>query len=387
MPRTMKRFPRFRARVLLPLLAVIASSLSALAAEPPAAPAGTARQWGTATLARIHEGFYLPQQSLYALEVGAGTKPRPGWIWDASIQLGALCSAARLEPQTYLPQVRSYATALRAYRTMHKGIPGLDVNPPPKPPDRYYDDNAWISMALLEAYELTKDPKDLALASDAFNFTMSGEDDKTFGGGIFWHEDQTKSKNACSSGPAMLAAMRFHKVTGEAKYLAIAKRLYDWTRAHLQDADGLVSDSISVPDGKVDGRKFTYNSATLIHSACLLYGVTGEKAYLDEARRVAKASEKRFVRARDGAITGSGKLGVKLVEAYLCLAEADHDAHWREVVARCLVAVHAQRNAGGGYAQDWNAPPLAADKPVRLIDQSAAARGYWVAAEHGVDLR
>src|SRR3954466_5022599 len=195
----------------------LAILIFSLLSTPPARAADpTLQKWAAETLSKIDAGFWMPQASLYALETNNNKRPRPAWVWDASIQLGALCSAARLSPQTYLPKVKAYATALRTYRTTYHDRPGLDVNPAPKPPDRYYDDNAWISMSLLEAYELTKDPKDLALARDAFNFAMSGEDDKSFGGGIFWHEDQTKSKNACSSGPAMLAAMRFHKATGEA---------------------------------------------------------------------------------------------------------------------------------------------------------------------------
>jgi uncharacterized protein YyaL (SSP411 family) len=180
--------------------------------------------------------------------------------------------------------------------------------------------------------------------------------------------------------------MMLHKVTGEAKYLESAKRLYDWTRAHLQDPqDGLVFDSISVPAGQLERAKYTYNSATLIRAACMLYRQTKDKAYLDEAQRVARAAEGRFVRSSDGVIRGSGKLGVKLVEGFLELYEVDRDEHWRQVVGKCLGALHRRRNADGWYAQDWQAG-LSGGRPVRLIDQSAAARAYWLGAEHGVTI-
>jgi uncharacterized protein YyaL (SSP411 family) len=354
-----------------------------------AVPAGAAddpAQWGAQMLAQIHEHFYLPAQGLYAEQINnADNSPHPGWIWDASVQLGALCSAARVDPKAYLPQVKSYAVALRAYRTTYHDRPGIDVNPPPKTPDRYYDDNAWICLALLEADQLTHDAGDLALATDAYNFLMSGEDPANLDGGIYWHEDRPTSKNACSSGPAMLAALSFYRLTHDQKYLATAKRLYGWTRAHLQDpTDGLVWDSMNVASGRVNKAKYTYNSATLLRAACLLHQITKDKAYLDEAHRIAASAEKRFIRARDGVFTGSGKLAVKLVEAYLEMYETDHDEHWRQLVGRCLAALHDHRNEAGWYAQDWQADPLPADKPVRLIDQSAPARAYWLAAEHGV---
>jgi predicted alpha-1,6-mannanase (GH76 family) len=283
--------------------------------------------------------------------------------------------------------VRAYATALRTYRTTYHDRPGLDVNPAPKPPDRYYDDNAWISMSLLEAYELTKDPKDLALAREAYDFLMSGEDLATLGGGIYWHEDQTKSKNACSSGPAMVASLAFHRLTGEQKYLDTAKRLYDWTRTTLQDKDGLIFDSISVPEGKLARVKLTYNAGTFIRAAAGLYAVTRDRAYLEEARRVATAAEKRFVK-QDGIIEGWGKLAVKLLEGFIDLSKVDDDpaqsAHWKTIATRAVTALHPHRSEDGWYALDWDKAPLAKGATARLIDQSAAARAYCYAAEHGI---
>jgi len=283
--------------------------------------------------------------------------------------------------------VRAYAVGLRTYRTTYHDRPGLDVNPAPKPPDRYYDDNAWISMSLLEAYALTKDPKDLALAHDAYNFLMSGEDLKTLGGGIYWHEDQTKSKNACSSGPAMVASLAFFRLTGEQKYLDTAKRLYDWTRETLQDKDGLIFDSISVPDGKLARVKLTYNCGTYIRAACGLFAATKDHAYLDEARRVATAAEKRFVKD-GGIIEGWGKLAVKLLEGFIDLAQVDDEpapaAHWKDVASRAVTALHHHRGEEGWYALDWHKDPPAKGAVARLIDQSAAAQAYWYAAEHGI---
>ena len=114
----------------------------------------------------------------------------------------------------------------------------------------------------------------------------------------------------------------------------------------------------------------------------LSYQITREQQYLDEARRIARSAEARFVN-EDGVITGPGKLGVKLIEAFLTLSETDGDAHWRHVVRRCLSTLHRHRNEAGWYPQNWEAEPPPAERPVRLIDQAAPARAYWVAAEHG----
>lgn len=355
---------------------VLPESLRAESADP------TLVKWGTEILDAIQSDFYLPSRSLYSLSIHEKGKPHPAWIWDASIQLGALDAAARVEPDKYLPRVRSYARAVRAYRTLNHNLPGLDVNPPPKTPDRYYDDNAWICMSLLDSYELTHDPDNLRLALDSFHFVMSGGDD-VLGGGLYWHEDRKNAKHACTCGPGMIDALKLYRITGEQKYLTTALSLYNWTRGHLQDRDGLVFDAIDVPSGQIHPAKFTYNSATLLNASCRLYEITHDRKYLDEAERIAAAAERRFVRPSDGLITGSGKLGVKLIEAYLELAKIDHNEHWRDVVGRCLIALHTHRNAQGWYPQDWE-KELPVSDPVRLIDQSAAARAYWIAAAEGV---
>jgi len=338
---------------------------------------------GEESLDNIQKSFLMPDHSLYFLEINTTAKQHPCWIWDASIQLQALCAAARIEPKKYLPMVNRYATALASYRTLNHNRAGFDVNPPPKSTDRYYDDNAWIAMAFLEAYQLTHDRRHLALGIDAYNFALSGEDEK-LGGGIYWHEDRTDTKNTCSSGPTMIAALMLYKITGQPQYLQTAKRLYDWTRTHIQDDDGLVFDHITVPGGKVQGDKVSYNTGTLLKAACMLYQTTGEKKYLDEAERIAHASEGRFIRKSDGLIGGWGKLNVKLIEGFLSLQEVDHDPHWLELVGKCLAVLHTHRNAAGWYTLEWDASPPDLKQPVRLIDQSAPARAYWIAAEHGV---
>jgi len=367
-------------RIVAVSLAMAIAGITTTTATAPAAPDRCAFEvWGAQTLGGIQAAFFLPDRGLYAEQVNDAKTPRPSWLWDASIQLGALTAAARLEPDTYLPAVKAYAAALRSYRTENHGRPGLDVNPPPKSPDRYYDDNAWIVLALLEAYDLTHDSQTLALALDAYHFTMSGEDN-ALGGGIYWHEDNKRSKNACSCGPASLDALRLFEVTHDPAYLQTARRLYEWMRAHLQDSDGLIFDSIGVADGRISRAKYTYNSATLIEAGSLLYQITRDHKYLDEAERVAQAAEKRWIRPQDGLIPGAGKLAVKLVEALLVLRQTDHDDHWLAVVDRCLVSLGEHRDANGWYPMNWQASPPPATAPVRLIDQSAVARAYWLAA-------
>ena len=294
--------------------------------------------------------------------------------------LSALAAAARVDRQTYLLMLREYVDALRTYRTQRNGITGFDVWPAPKPTDRYYDDNAWIALALAETYNATQEQRDLELTDEALRFALSGEDAK-LGGGIYWHEDRHDRKHAVSTAPATCAALELFRATGNRSYLATGKRLYAWTAAHLLDSDSLYADSIAVADGTIDHAKYTYNSAMMIRCACLLHAATGESRYLLQAQATARAAEAYWVRPSDGAIRAESAMAGRLCEAFGFLRDEDGDPHWALIAARATKCLHDHcRDPNGWYTNRWDAQNVAALDPIRLIDQAAAARAFWATA-------
>ena len=337
--------------------------------------------WGAEALGQIRPGFYLPEQHLYGEEIGPNRgRPKPAFVWPSSIMLSALAAAAKVDEQTYLPMLREYIDALRTYRTNRNGITGLDVWPAPKTSDRYYDDNAWMALALAEAYQATRDARDLQFADEALKFTLSGEDGR-LGGGIYWHEDRFDRKHAVSCGPAICAAIILYQQTREKSYLDAAQRLYGWTRSHLRTSDDLYADSIGVADGAVDAKIYSYNTATMIRAGCLLFCATGQKHYLQEAQDSAKAAVARWVRSSDGAIVDESPMAHKLCESLVYLSATDHDPHWRQIADGALKYLHERcRDPNGWYGRRWDESDVAALDPVRLLDQASAARAFWVAA-------
>ena len=277
------------------------------------------KTWGLSAMGRIETEYGLPARCIYAdaLYIGKKRQKDPAFMWGCGVQLTALIAAARIDKPTYLPLVRRYISGLDVYWSKADPVPGYDVLPGPKSPDRYYDDIEWVALALVEAYELTGDTSNLERAEQTFKFVMSGED-KQLGGGLFWHEQEKKSKNTCSNGPAVVAALRLYEVTHKAEYLDTARRLYVWTNAHLQDSDGLYWDNVKL-DGQVEKTKFTYNTALMLRADALFYGITREKKYLDEAERVAKAAEAHWFRKETGAIADSGMFAHHLCEAFFAL--------------------------------------------------------------------
>jgi uncharacterized protein YyaL (SSP411 family) len=290
----------FRTRFLLPAVVSLGLVVPAVAEPPPF------RHWGAETQEVLHQDLWLPEKKLYAekADLESGKPDHPAFMWGVGVQLSALAAAASVEPDQYLAPMRDYADAIQVYWWEHHGIGGFDVQPGPKASDRYYDDNAWLVLALAEVSEVTKDRKYLDRAAATFRFVMSGEDDQ-LGGGIYWRELEKTSKNTCTNAPAIVSALRLHQLTKDDKHLETARRLYAWTKSKLQDSDGVFWDNIRL-NGRVDRRKFTYNSALMIRANCLFHEITGEAAYLDEARRIARAAGKQWI-AESGAIADSGK--------------------------------------------------------------------------------
>lgn len=159
--------------------------------------------------------------------------------------------------------------------------------------DRFYDDNIWLGIDFTDTYRLTGEVKYLEKAKSVWRFIESGTD-SLLGGGIYWCEQKKESKNTCSNAPGAVLALKLFMATGDSAYFRQGKGLYEWTRANLQDKeDNLYADNIRL-DGSVDKRKYAYNSGQMLQAAVLLYKLTHEPHYLEEAKAVAAACANHF---------------------------------------------------------------------------------------------
>lgn len=354
-----------------------------------AAPAVTSdqlRTWGVEALELGDEQLWLDNRGLYAefRRRRQSGELQPAFMWSAGVQLTALAAAARLEPDAYRERLLEYAESLQNYWKEKGGIGGYDVLPPPNEPDRYYDDNAWIVLALVEIYDVQPDDKYLDRAEQTLKFVLSGEDD-VLGGGVYWRERDKKSKNTCANAPTAAAALRLFQKRAEPQWRAAAERIYAWTRHNLQADDGLLWDNRKL-DGELDEQQYSYNTAMMIRACCLFYEITGERQWLEEAQRMARAAEAKWIDPETGAIKDGGSFAHMLVEAFLAVYKIDRDPRWRRLVERALIYVHdSVRDPEGRYAHSWDKPTRRRLWKFRLIDQASAARAFLVAAEAFAD--
>lgn len=164
--------------------------------------------------------------------------------------------------------------------------------------DRFYDDNQWIGIALMDAYERNKKPEYLKTAQLIERFMMTAYD-TIGGGGLYWEEGKLNTKNTCSNGPGIILALQLYKATNKKSYLDTALLLYNWVNEKLKAPSGIYYDNLKLPERKVDRRTYSYNTGTMLQSAVYLYEITKDKKYLDHATNTADSAMSFFY--------GSGK--------------------------------------------------------------------------------
>ena len=151
--------------------------------------------------------------------------------------------------------------------------------------DFIYDDMMWWVIALARGYGITADQEYLNKAIDGFSFVWEEAFDKV-NGGMKWSW-KVEGKVAAINYPTIIAAMYLYNITGQDAYLAKAKNIYSWARKTLfQETTGRVADHIV--DGSPPGfEDYTYNQGVCIGAAVMLYRVTGNKSYLNDAKLAA----------------------------------------------------------------------------------------------------
>jgi uncharacterized protein YyaL (SSP411 family) len=251
----------------------------------------------------------------------------------------------------------------------------------PKPADRYYDDNEWMVMSLIEASDALHSSECLEYAKETFKFVLSGEDDK-LGGGIYWRESKKDSKNTCSNAPAAACALALYEKSHDRALLEKAEQIYAWTKDHLRDpSDGLYWDNMSLT-GHIGKMKWTYNSGLMLRSAAELYRFTKKREYADDAREIQSSSLKRWVGA-NGELKDDGKFFHLLLEnwvrAYRLVPSIEDP---RAAINIGLTRLHdVGKDPLGHYGNRWDSDSKGMPYgKFMLLDQGAAARAYLIAS-------
>ncbi|HWX96151.1 MAG TPA: glycoside hydrolase family 76 protein [Solirubrobacteraceae bacterium] len=259
----------------------------------------------------MQKHYYLQGSGLYSGEPFS-------YLWPFSQAFAVTVSMAHVPrvPVSFARELKARLVGLDSYLDRNNsGAPeGMytstlaafdgTVAPPAGPGGtKYYDDNDWIGIELVRAYELTHDPTVLASAEAVMAFEMAGWDtnqEHACPGGIpFSNAAENNDRNTVTTAPAAELGAQLYRITANAQYLQFALKAYEWVRRCLLAPTGLYADHIS-PKGVVEPMLWSYNQGTMIGAGALLYQATGNSGYLYEARQSARAALAYFTPERLG---------------------------------------------------------------------------------------
>jgi hypothetical protein len=183
--------------------------------------------------------------------------------WPYSQTMHAFALADMVSGPARFPGLAAGMTAYRDPRGGHRESIG--------PGHRYYDDNAWLGLAMLQRHAFSGGATARRRAADIDAFVRNGLDPDS--GGILW-VDGGDTLNACSTGAgALLHALLGGDIAPSLRFLE-----------HLRDADGLVRDHVRA-DGSIEASVYSYNQGLLIAAAA----ASGHAALADEALEAGEA--------------------------------------------------------------------------------------------------
>ncbi|WP_091672135.1 glycoside hydrolase family 76 protein [Amycolatopsis marina] len=252
------------------------------------------------TYMALQRHFYDPERSLYLEEY-----PRTGgnpwsYVWPFSQAMIATQVLAGLPAvgHRYAGDVADRYRALELYWNDTTEPPGYDsyLRPPlGQGGDKFYDDNEWNALGLIQRHYMTEGGDQAALdrAAEIFDLVVFGWDtdpDHPCPGGVFWTQaDWSTDRNTVSNGPGAEVGLHLYLITGDEYYLDWALRMYEWVRGCLLAPNGLYWDNIRL-DGSIWEAQFSYNQGVMIGAGVLLYRATGEVRYLEQARSTASTA-------------------------------------------------------------------------------------------------
>ena len=235
-----------------------------------------------------------------------------------------------------------------------------------------------MAVALAEAYQITHNSIYLSRAEQTEAFVLSGED-SAGGGGIYFQEGVTTSKNAISTLQGARAAAMLYEDTGQTAYLTDAEQLVTWADTHIQESNGLFYQTYDLATNSPQGIPLVNAAGIGISANLALYDATGDTSYLTEAQLIGNTALTQFFDPGTDAMKPEGYWSFELVDGLDLLYEHDHNPVWLDNVASTLDYLEADReDSNGHYGTLWERGGVQTTvlPSWNLIDQASVDEAY-----------
>ena len=277
------------------------------------------------------------------LATASTTKNQYSYLWPfsgvltaTSVLIEADNSHTEFLEQRVLPGLESYMDTTRQPISYASYINSAS------PSDRFYDDNVWLGIDFCDLYMSTQNPLYLKKAELIWKFIESGID-SLLGGGIYWCEQKKDSKNTCSNAPGAVYALKLYNATNNERYLTIGAELYNWTKTTLIDRnDNLYFDNMNL-EGDISKVKYAYNSGQMIQAGAMLYNITHDRQYLEDAQKTAASCNAYFfepIKSHDNEFrilkNGNVWFSSVMVRGFIELYEVDKNSEYIDNIESSL---------------------------------------------------
>lgn len=258
---------------------------------------------------------------------------------------------------------------------------------------RFYDDNSIVGINLIDAYRITNNKVYLERAQRIIAFLKAGQDD-VLGGALWWNESEkniegnaNSNKPTCSNGYATQFLLRYYEVSTndveKKEVLDMAKNLYSWLRTNLYDSYTKCYWNDKNVKGEINKTIWTYNTGVMIQNGLMLYKITKEDKYLEEAKASADGSYDYFVKVRNGVLSYPEHdpwFSTKLLSAYidLSLYHAPTEKYINTFNNYINHAYKKARMENGFFYEDWTG--VQQGRYQSLLMQSCVVETYGLLA-------
>lgn len=253
--------------------------------------------------------------------------------------------------------------------------------------NEYYDDEGWWALALIRAWDVTKEAAYLDMAEHIFGDMQNGTD-SVCGGGLWWSKERAYKNAIANELHLSVAASLANRVPGgKERYAQIARDAWAWfKRSGMINGDNLINDGLRInEDGSCVNnglQTWSYNQGVVLGGLAELSRATGDRSYLAEAATIATAALARLsdgdgiIHEADKCEPDCGNDGPQFKGIFMrnlgYLQQAAPQDAFRAAILRNADTIWAKnRNSKNQLGIAWTGPPELGAGPTAATHSSA----------------